>query len=539
MAILNKANFLSKFNALFADNTTGDISEADLRTFVTDIQDSFFNIPDGAVGEVLKTGTPLNNQLAVWTDATTVEGDANLTWTGATFGVTGAVDITGDLDVDNININGNTIISTDVNGNITLTPNGIGNVAIGTLAINADQTVGAGQDNYVLTFDNGTGLVNLEVIPTQGNVSNTGTPLNNQLAVWTNANTLEGNSTFTFDGSEVLIDIDNSSVAIFRLQAKTSSLHSSTLKAAIFRATDTMLGSIVAGFGVSTEWQIPSTSGTISNSFQIATTWSTINTTKKTELRHATAGPMIRLYDGGGASDQLEFHANHTSGTFEMAILPNHVHMDVGAVTIGSTSAIDGEQLTVYGSSNHRLALRSSSATGSPFMTFYQTTTRRAYIEYNESTTALRLSVDKAAGVIVFFTQDTLRATIEANGNFTLTGAGTGTNWTATSDARLKSNIITPTSNDVMNKITDIGSSLRHYYHQQTKQNEYGFIAQELNLIAPEYVTVPEDNEAYWSVNYSKMAALAIKGLSIHELRIQELENEVSVLKIKLNGISS
>ncbi len=51
------------------------------------------------------------------------------------------------LDVDNININGNTIISTDTNGNINLTPNGTGNVLVGTLPFNADQTVGAGQDN--------------------------------------------------------------------------------------------------------------------------------------------------------------------------------------------------------------------------------------------------------------------------------------------------------------------------------------------------------------------------------------------------------
>lgn len=48
------------------------------------------------------------------------------------------------------------------NGNIAITPHGTGNVQLGTLTINADQTVGAGQDNYVLTYDHGTGLINLE-----------------------------------------------------------------------------------------------------------------------------------------------------------------------------------------------------------------------------------------------------------------------------------------------------------------------------------------------------------------------------------------
>lgn len=32
---------------------------------------------------VSSTGTPVNNQIAVWTDASTVEGDANLTWDGS------------------------------------------------------------------------------------------------------------------------------------------------------------------------------------------------------------------------------------------------------------------------------------------------------------------------------------------------------------------------------------------------------------------------------------------------------------------------
>jgi hypothetical protein len=40
MTQLSKAAFLTKFNTLFADNTTRDISEADLRTFVEDVKDS-------------------------------------------------------------------------------------------------------------------------------------------------------------------------------------------------------------------------------------------------------------------------------------------------------------------------------------------------------------------------------------------------------------------------------------------------------------------------------------------------------------------
>ena len=44
--------------------------------------------------------------------------------------ITGTTNIAGDLDVDNINIDGNTIISTNSNGNINFTPNGTGAVTI-------------------------------------------------------------------------------------------------------------------------------------------------------------------------------------------------------------------------------------------------------------------------------------------------------------------------------------------------------------------------------------------------------------------------
>lgn len=61
----------------------------------------------------------------------------------------------------NLDVNGNKITST-ANGNIDIEPNGTGNVLLGNYTFDADQTVGAGQDDYVLTYDNGTGLISLE-----------------------------------------------------------------------------------------------------------------------------------------------------------------------------------------------------------------------------------------------------------------------------------------------------------------------------------------------------------------------------------------
>ena len=76
-------------------------------------------------------------------------------------GISNVVDDTTPQLGGNLDVNGNKIVSV-ANGNIDIEPNGTGNVLLGNFTFDADQTVGAGQDNYVLTYDNGTGLISLE-----------------------------------------------------------------------------------------------------------------------------------------------------------------------------------------------------------------------------------------------------------------------------------------------------------------------------------------------------------------------------------------
>lgn len=52
---------------------------------------SSWQTPTTGSGTVDVSGTPVNNQLAVWVDADTIEGDANVTWDGTNFRVTGKV----------------------------------------------------------------------------------------------------------------------------------------------------------------------------------------------------------------------------------------------------------------------------------------------------------------------------------------------------------------------------------------------------------------------------------------------------------------
>ena len=71
-----------------------------------------------------------NNRVVIAGTSGAVEDDANFTFNGTTLALTAGMDITGDLDVDNININANIISSTDTNGDITLSPNGTGTVKV-------------------------------------------------------------------------------------------------------------------------------------------------------------------------------------------------------------------------------------------------------------------------------------------------------------------------------------------------------------------------------------------------------------------------
>jgi len=99
------------------------------------------------------------NILELGTSPSTIDINAG-TIDGVTLGTNSAVT---EAQIDNININGNTIISTDTNGNIAITPNGTGEVDISKVDIDGgtiDGTVIGGASAAAGTFTSitGTGL---------------------------------------------------------------------------------------------------------------------------------------------------------------------------------------------------------------------------------------------------------------------------------------------------------------------------------------------------------------------------------------------
>lgn len=163
------------------------------------------------------SGTPVNGQLAIWQNATTIEGDANLLWDASDLDITGGIILS--QSIIRPNDAGDLVISGGDGG-----PNGAsirfygGSHATqaGDTEFRDDGVVVGSYDksattwNFVGTLNNNGSAV--------GNVSNTGTPLNNQIAVWTNSNTIEGDASLTFNATGNVLDIaDNGSLSFASL----------------------------------------------------------------------------------------------------------------------------------------------------------------------------------------------------------------------------------------------------------------------------------------------------------------------------------
>lgn len=137
--LTEEAAFTSGDFVMFYDTTAGALRKV-----------NYDDLP-GSSGATI-SGTPVDNQVAIWASATALEGDAALTFDTTT-------DTLGGMAVINGAAAGLTI-STSTNGNITIDPGGSGtatlNAGSGGVTISTD----AGNSNITLS-PHGTGVVNL------------------------------------------------------------------------------------------------------------------------------------------------------------------------------------------------------------------------------------------------------------------------------------------------------------------------------------------------------------------------------------------
>lgn len=143
-------------------NSTLAIADAGTGTLTTNIDatdvivtnlttTTFQNGNDVALntGSTLTVTDLLADRVVFTTTGGELTSSANFTFNDTTMAITAAVDITGDLDVDNVNINGNVISVTNVDGGLDLQANGTGDIRL---------LDGAG--NEIAEFLNGATAVN-------------------------------------------------------------------------------------------------------------------------------------------------------------------------------------------------------------------------------------------------------------------------------------------------------------------------------------------------------------------------------------------
>jgi len=104
--------------------------------------------------------------------------------------------------------------------------------------------------------------------------------------------------------------------------------------------------------------------------------------------------------------------------------------------------------------------------------------------------------------------------------------AGTTTLYTTASDTRLKQNIVDAPS--AINDVMAIGIKSFDWILNNEHQ-KYGVIAQDLHLIAPDAVAIPQNSEDMCAVDYSALVPMLIKS-------IQELKAQNESLKARLDA---
>jgi len=200
---------------VFYSNTDGDVTELALGSDGTFLKSNgassapSFATPSGS-GDVSKVGTPANDQIGVWTGDGTIEGTIGLTYDGSNFQLTGDIGSTGtritkgwftNLEVTNMpTVNGTAL------KNYSDLTDFVDQTAWRVFYSNTDGDVtelALGSDGTFLKSNGASSAPSFATPSGSGDVSKVGTPVDNQVGVWTGDGTIEGTSGLTYDGSNL------------------------------------------------------------------------------------------------------------------------------------------------------------------------------------------------------------------------------------------------------------------------------------------------------------------------------------------------
>jgi len=216
--ISDLGTYLSSVSASDITDATADgialITSSDANPF-TDAQQTLLGNQSGTnTGDqdlstlAVKSGTPSFGDVAVWDGSGRVAGDGNVSWNGVNFSVQGGITPTGLVDGRDVAADGTKLDTVETNADVTDETNVVSSLSGATIT---DAGVPASDDKVLIqdTSDSN----NLKYVDVSdigggggsGDVTKVGTPVNNQVGVWTGDGTIEGDANFTWSGTDFYV----------------------------------------------------------------------------------------------------------------------------------------------------------------------------------------------------------------------------------------------------------------------------------------------------------------------------------------------
>jgi hypothetical protein len=242
-------------------------------------------------------------------------------------------------------------------------------------------------------------------------------------------------------------------------------------------------------------------------------------------------GSTLQVAADATASTDLQLVLRGLSNENKKLVLGFDTTANIASIT-SLEAGVDYRPLHLQGSefvwnevgSNHDFRVESDSNTHALFVD-----AGNSYVNLNSSATP----DSSVAGFM--FTADQLYTSAGAattlnyqvrfyNGNGlvgAITTDGSATAYLTSSDQRLKENIAdAPDAGDLIDAI-----QVRQFdWKADGEHQRYGMVAQELNAVAPEAVSAPEDPDEMMGVDYSKLVPMMLKEIQSLRARISQLE---------------
>ena len=209
------------------------------------------------------------------------------------------------------------------------------------------------------------------------------------------------------------------------------------------------------------------------------------------------AGESLIVFNkGAGTTGGLTFVDNSSSGTHDEIMRLEGGNLLVGTTTTGSYT--DGK-LSVFGDGSVPAAtFKNAGNTGQFCANFWNAAG-------SGTRTLINFTTNASPSVV---------GSISTNGSTTA--------YNTSSDYRLKENIAD--ADDAGSKVDAIQVRKFDWIADGAHQ-DYGMVAQELQTVAPEAVSAPEDPEEMMGVDYSKLVPMLVKEIQSLRARVQQLEN--------------